>query len=60
MGGLRGNSDGFPEFFGALFDGGVRDVAYLQKIGFLVFGLGIVPPLLSTTIALRAERSCGM
>jgi len=29
----EGNSDGFPEFSGALIDGGVRDVAYLQKIG---------------------------
>ena len=30
-------------FSGAVIDGGVRDVAYLQKIGFPVFGLGIVP-----------------
>ena len=29
----EGNSDGFPEFSGAVIDGGVRDVAYLQKIG---------------------------
>ena len=39
----EGNSDGFPEFSAAVIDGGVRDVAYLQKIGFPVFGLGIVP-----------------
>jgi regulator of RNase E activity RraA len=30
-------------FSGAVIDGGVRDVAYLQKIGFPVFALGIVP-----------------
>jgi regulator of RNase E activity RraA len=26
-----------------VIDGGVRDVAYLQKIGFPVFALGVVP-----------------
>ena len=30
-------------FSGAVIDGGVRDVAYLQKISFPVFALGIVP-----------------
>ena len=30
-------------FSGAVIDGGVRDVGYLQKIGFPVFALGIVP-----------------
>ena len=30
-------------FSGAVIDGGVRDVAYLQKIGFPVYALGIVP-----------------
>jgi regulator of RNase E activity RraA len=30
-------------FSGAVIDGGVRDVSYLQKLGFPVFALGIVP-----------------
>ena len=30
-------------YAGAVIDGGVRDVGYLQKIGFPVFALGIVP-----------------
>jgi len=30
-------------FSGAVIDGGVRDVGYLQKIGFPVFALGIAP-----------------
>ena len=30
-------------FSGAVIDGGVRDTAYLQKIGFPVFALGTVP-----------------
>jgi regulator of RNase E activity RraA len=30
-------------FSGAVIDGGVRDVAYLQKIGFPVYATGIVP-----------------
>jgi len=36
------------DFSGAVIDGGVRDVAYLQKIGFPVYALGIVP---STSIS---------
>ena len=35
-------------FSGAVIDGGVRDTAYLQKIGFPVYALGIVP---STSIS---------
>jgi regulator of RNase E activity RraA len=31
------------EFAGAVIDGGVRDVAYLRKIGFPVYATGIVP-----------------
>jgi regulator of RNase E activity RraA len=31
------------DFSGAVIDGGVRDTAYLQKIGFPVFALGVVP-----------------
>ena len=31
------------DFSGAVIDGGVRDTAYLQKIGFPVYALGIVP-----------------
>jgi len=43
MGGLMGTAMAARNFSGAVIDGGVRDVAYLQKIGFPVFGLGIVP-----------------
>jgi regulator of RNase E activity RraA len=43
MGGLMGTAMSARNFSGAVIDGGVRDVAYLQKIGFPVFGLGIVP-----------------
>jgi regulator of RNase E activity RraA len=43
MGGLMGTAMSARNFSGAVIDGGVRDVGYLQKIGFPVFGLGIVP-----------------
>jgi len=43
MGGLMGTAMSSRDFSGAVIDGGVRDVAYLQKIGFPVFALGIVP-----------------
>ena len=43
MGGLMGTAMAARNFSGAVIDGGVRDVTYLQKIGFPVFGLGIVP-----------------
>jgi len=43
MGGLMGTAMAARNFSGAVIDGGVRDVAYLQKISFPVFGLGIVP-----------------
>lgn len=43
MGGLMGTAMAARDFSGAVIDGGVRDVAYLQKIGFPVFALGIVP-----------------
>jgi regulator of RNase E activity RraA len=43
MGGLMGTAMQAREFSGAVIDGGVRDVAYLQKIGFPVYSLGIVP-----------------
>ncbi|GAC1666174.1 MAG: hypothetical protein NVS9B4_21820 [Candidatus Acidiferrum sp.] len=43
MGGLMGTAMAARNFSGAVIDGGVRDSAYLQKIGFPVFGLGIVP-----------------
>lgn len=43
MGGLMGTAMAAREFSGAVIDGGVRDVAYLQKIGFPVYSLGIVP-----------------
>lgn len=43
MGGLMGTAMAARNFAGAVIDGGVRDVAYLQKIGFPVYALGIVP-----------------
>src|SRR5947199_3617011 len=43
MGGLMGTAMFARGFAGAVIDGGVRDVAYLQKIGFPVYALGIVP-----------------
>lgn len=43
MGGLMGTAMQARNFSGAVIDGGVRDVAYLQKIGFPVYALGIVP-----------------
>jgi regulator of RNase E activity RraA len=43
MGGLMGTAMSSRSFSGAVIDGGVRDVAYLQKIGFPVYALGIVP-----------------
>ncbi len=48
MGGLMGTAMSSRDFSGAVIDGGVRDVAYLQKIGFPVYALGIVP---STSIS---------
>jgi regulator of RNase E activity RraA len=43
MGGLMGTAMHARDFSGAVIDGGVRDTAYLQKIGFPVFALGTVP-----------------
>jgi regulator of RNase E activity RraA len=43
MGGLMGTAMSSRNFSGAVIDGGVRDVAYLQKIGFPVYALGTVP-----------------
>ena len=43
MGGLMGTAMYAREYAGAVIDGGVRDVAYLKKISFPVFSLGIVP-----------------
>jgi regulator of RNase E activity RraA len=43
MGGLMGTAMSARNFSGAVIDGGVRDVAYLEKIGFPVYALGIVP-----------------
>jgi len=43
MGGLMGTAMSARNFSGAVIDGGVRDVAYLQKIGFPVYSRGIVP-----------------
>ena len=43
MGGLMGTAMQARNFSGAVIDGGVRDTAYLQKIGFPVIALGTVP-----------------
>jgi regulator of RNase E activity RraA len=43
MGGLMGTAMSARDFSGAVIDGGVRDTAYLQKIGFPVYALGVVP-----------------
>jgi regulator of RNase E activity RraA len=43
IGGLMGTAMAARNFSGAVIDGGVRDVGYLQKIVFPVFALGIVP-----------------
>jgi regulator of RNase E activity RraA len=43
MGGLMGTAMYSRGYAGAVIDGGVRDVAYLRKIGFPVYALGMVP-----------------
>lgn len=43
MGGLMGTAMMSRDYAGAVIDGGVRDVAYLRKIGFPVYATGIVP-----------------
>jgi regulator of RNase E activity RraA len=43
MGGLMGTAMSARGYAGAVIDGGVRDVAYLRKIGFPVYATGIVP-----------------
>lgn len=43
MGGLMGTAMSARGYSGAVIDGGVRDVAYLRKIGFPVYATGIVP-----------------
>src|ERR1700691_1017876 len=43
MGGLMGTAMAARGYAGAVIDGGVRDVAYLRKIGFPVYASGIVP-----------------
>jgi len=43
MGGLMGTAMASRGYSGAVIDGGVRDVAYLRKIGFPVYATGIVP-----------------
>ena len=43
MGGLMGTAMAARNFSGAVIDGGVRDTAYLQRIGFPVFATGTVP-----------------
>jgi regulator of RNase E activity RraA len=43
MGGLMGTAMSARDFAGAVIDGGVRDTAYLRKIQFPVYALGVVP-----------------
>lgn len=43
MGGLMGTAMSARDFAGAVIYGGVRDTAYLRKIGFPVYAMGIVP-----------------
>jgi regulator of RNase E activity RraA len=43
IGGLMATAMNARGFSGAVIDGGVRDVAYLKKIGFPVYASGIVP-----------------
>jgi regulator of RNase E activity RraA len=43
MGGLMGTAMSVRNYAGAVIEGGVRDVGYLQKIGFPVYALGTVP-----------------
>ena len=43
MGGLMGTAMYARGYSGAVIDGGLRDAAYLRKIGFPVFALGMVP-----------------
>ena len=43
MGGLMGTAMAARGYAGAVIDGGVRDVAYLRKIGFPVYATGLVP-----------------
>jgi regulator of RNase E activity RraA len=43
IGGLMGTAMAARNFAGAVIDGGVRDTAYLRKIRFPVYALGIVP-----------------
>jgi len=43
IGGLMGTAMAARGYSGAVIDGGVRDVAYLRKIGFPVYATGIVP-----------------
>jgi len=55
IGGLMGTAMHARGFAGAVIDGGVRDITQLQKLGFPVFALGIVP---STSVShYRAERN---
>jgi regulator of RNase E activity RraA len=56
MGGLMGTAMMSRDYAGAVIDGGVRDVAYLRKIGFPVYATGIVP---STSIHHYQFESAG-
>jgi regulator of RNase E activity RraA len=43
IGALMGTAMSARGFAGAVIDGGVRDTSYLQRLGFPVYALGIVP-----------------
>jgi len=43
IGGLMGTAMSARGFAGAVIDGGVRDTSYLQRIGFPVYAVGVVP-----------------
>lgn len=43
IGGLMGTAMSARGFAGAVIDGGVRDISYLQRIGFPVYSVGVVP-----------------
>ena len=59
MGGLMGTAMSAREFSGAVIDGGVRDVAYLRKIGFPVYARGVVPSTSAGHYQRRRHRGAG-
>lgn len=60
MGGLMATAMSARNYSGAVIDGGVRDTAYLQKIGFPVFATGIVPSTSVHHYRFTGERAGGL